>query len=133
MASSFLALSFASSIRVSKAIARSIAGSPTIFRKPKDSSAATTPTSIPRMSRVPTIGYSSFNATQPCARRSAARTAGAQIFKANDGPAPTDPPSMAGEAQQMAGVVHELMHIHTVEDGSRALFAADEIDRERKD
>src|SRR5579871_3214217 len=40
-------------------------------------------------------------------------------------------PSVAGEAEQMAAVVHEFVHIHALYDRGCALFSPDEIDAEQ--
>src|SRR6478752_7732352 len=37
-------------------------------------------------------------------------------------------PLVAGEAEKMPAVMHELVHVHTVEKRHRALFGANEID-----
>jgi len=39
---------------------------------------------------------------------------------------------VAGEAQDMAGVVHEFMHIRAVEQGCRPLLKANEIDAKQE-
>ncbi len=39
---------------------------------------------------------------------------------------------MAGETQQVATVMHKLMHVHAFEHGRRALLGADEVNREQQ-
>ena len=40
-------------------------------------------------------------------------------------------PLVAGEPEQVAPVVQELMHIHAIKEGCGTLFCAHEIDREQ--
>src|SRR5579871_1731303 len=94
----------ACSIAVSKAMARSTEGSPAILRKQKEISPATRPNSMPRTSSFPVIE------THRQAREG----------------------SMTGEAEQMASVVQELMHIHAVENGRRTFLDADKIQAKQK-
>src|SRR6185312_1610137 len=113
-------------------MARSTAGSPTIFKKLKDRSAATKPTIIPRHNKDPAVitmipqgelrrrGHADVRRSlpTPCRLPKSALPRPAGIGRA---------PSVAGEAEQMAAVVHEFMHRHALEDRGRALFGADEI------
>ena len=135
-AASCSALAFASSIADSKAMARSTAGSPTTFNKPNESRAATKPTIIPRHNKDPVVIAIILNASS---RRRRHETLGAAaqaklIFPDQDSAAGVQiqrTPSVAGEAEQMAAVVHEFMHVHALDDRSRAFLRADEIDAEQ--
>src|SRR3984957_3319121 len=133
-AASCSALAFASSIALSKAMALSTAGSPIVFNMPKASSPAKKPTIIPRHNKDPVVITIILNAnsrrralrsqakasTRPRAAAAANPLAGVQIHRL-----------VAGEAEEMAAVVHKFMHIHALDDRSRALLRADEIDAEQ--
>src|SRR5271156_3342825 len=99
-------------------MARSTAGSPTTFNKPNESGAATKPTIMPRHNKDPVVIAIILNANLRWRARLAqansspgfrpaveVRTAGALV---------------AGEAEQMAAVVHEFMHVHALDDRSGA-------------
>src|SRR5580658_3539023 len=107
-AASCSALAFASSIAVSKAIARSTAGSPTVFDKADDHSP-------PQQRPCRHHDYPQAKLGQRRHRR-AAPHANSIHFPGSALPTPAGVgppmPSVAREAEQMAAVVHEFMHVH---------------------
>src|SRR5271169_1663466 len=140
-AASCSALAFASSIALSKATARSTAGSPIVFNMPKASRPAKKPTIIPRHNKDPVVITIILNANsrrrrrRHRARRAQAKTCfldmgSRRAHAARRTPEPRTS-SVAGEAEQMAAVVHEFVHIHALDDRSRAFLRADEIDAEQ--
>src|SRR6266487_1199331 len=85
----------------SKAIACPTCGSPKIHAKTRARAPAASPASIPRTSSVLISMW----------RRT--------------------PRSVAGEAEQVTAVVHELVHVVPTDQGRRALFGADEVDHKQ--
>src|SRR5215467_5119490 len=80
-------------------MALSTCGSPNSLAKPNASSPAITPTIMPRIRRLLTMGEARL---------------------------------VAGEAEQVPSVVHELMHVHAGDDGGGALLDPDEIERQHE-
>src|SRR5260370_34659866 len=133
IASSFLAWALASSIAVSNAIARSTAGSPTIFKKPNDNIPATTPISIPRISRVPTMGVVLQGTQIHAGSLGDPETTNLPLFPKIVWIAdPAGVRLVTGETEKVTPVVHELVHIHALNNRRRAFFSPDEVDRKQK-
>src|SRR5580693_5720962 len=111
-------------------MALSTAGSPIVFNMPKASRPAKKPTIIPRHNKDPVVIVIILNgklAQSPAACSS-------QLIVADQHPpvgVRTAGALVAGEAEQMAAIVHELMHVHALDDRSRTLLRADEIDAEQ--
>src|SRR5271166_3896747 len=121
-------------------MARSTAGSPTSLRKPKDKSAATNPTIMPRRRRDPVMtlslegllalpgpsGPRSRESLQKLSvRRRASHEERPRWLNGLSG-------SVAGEAEQMPSIMHEFVHIHALDDRGRALLRANKIQRKQE-
>src|ERR1700730_4596920 len=112
-AASCSALAFASSIADSKAMAPSTAGSPTTFNKPNESRAATKPTIMPRHNKDPVVIAVILNANR-AGERGLLKPTHLPGFRLAVG-VRTAGASVAREAEQVAAVVHEFMHVHALD------------------